>query len=170
MGSSTFGNYGVRAAIDNLTRFLKPGADNDVCFLRVKNFTEKGPVAQMGFTFSPTASGAFTGYTDYQIDPPPVIRMISMHNLGMAAQAGIQLRVGARDILISQTFVLAQMMFRKDGNGNPFTNFRQVFEDPSTLGIVANSGIIVSIESIMADLAYGQPATWTIRGNANEIR
>jgi hypothetical protein len=118
----------------------------------------------MGFAFTPTASGATsTGFTDYLIDPPPVMRLLSMHNIAMARQAGIQLYQGARDILINDIFVRQQMELRG------FTDPKLVFEDDTTLGIVAN-GIIVSIEQVMPDYAYGAPATWTLRGNANEIR
>lgn len=167
---SFFSNYGLTQQIDNLIRFLGPGNGGDIAFLRVRNFVEVGPVQQMGFTFTPTASGAQTGYTDYQIDPPPVIRTISMHNLGMAAAAGSNLRVGAKDVLISNTFVLAQMQIRKDASGNLFTDARQVFEDPSTICILASDKLQISIDRVMPDFAYGQPATWTISGNANELR
>jgi hypothetical protein len=164
--SSIAGGYGLARIIDSMTRFSQPGSGPS--FLRVKNFNDspspQSPVyAQLGFTFTPTATGALTGFTDYQIDPPPVMRLISMHNLAMAVAAGTNLREGARDILISNTFVMANMAIRG------LTDPKQVFEDESTLGIVAN-GIIVSIESIMPDYAYGSAITWTIRGNANEIR
>jgi hypothetical protein len=166
MGFSVNGNYGITRLIDAMTRFAQPGSGPS--YLRVKKFNDapqpQSPVyAQMGFTFTPTASGAATGFTDYQIDPPPVMRLISMHNLAMAVAAGTNLREGARDILISNTFVQANMAIRG------LTDPKQVFEDVTTLGIVAN-GIIVSIESVMPDYAYGVPATWTIKGNANELR
>lgn len=157
--------YGLRAAFDSYNRFVRAGRNNDISFLRVKNFVESGPVAQMGFTFTPTTSGALTGYTDYQIDPPPVMRPISMHNMGMAAQAGISLRAGSLDILISHTFVLSQMALRG------FVDPRDVFRDPSTLGIVVNHGKqIVSIEFYLPDVAYGEPISWSCLGNANDIR
>lgn len=161
--------YGLTNLIDNYSRYIRPSGGGGVAWLRVKKFidsTQPPPIqAQMGFTFTPTASGAMSGYTDYQIDPPPVVRLISMHNLGQAAQAGIQLREGARDILISNSFVLANMQARG------FTDPRQVFNDPSTVGLVVNEGkLIVSFDSVMPDYAYGGPATWSCFGNANEIR
>jgi hypothetical protein len=161
-----YGNFGITRIMDNMNRFAQAG--NGPSFLRVKNFNDspqpQSPAyAQLGFTFTPTFSGGLKGFTDYQIDPPPVMRLISMHNLAMAVAAGTNLREGARDILISNTFVLANMQIRG------FTDPKQVFEDVTTLGIVAN-GIIVSIESVMPDYAYGQAASWTIRGNANELR
>lgn len=163
--SSVFGNYGLVRIMDSMTRFLRPGTHDALAFLRVRNFTETGPVQALGFSFIPTASGAQSGFTDYQIDPPPAIILVSMHNLGMAAQANIQLRMGARSILISDTFVRANMQLRS------FTDPRKVFEDASTLGIVINNfKTIVSIEAVMPDLAYGHAATWSITGNANEIR
>lgn len=162
---SVFGNYGLTRVMDSMTRFLRPGTDHGICFLRVKNFVESGPVQQLGFSFTPTASGALSGFTDYQIDPPPSIQVVSMHNIGQAVLAGIQLRLGARSVLISHTFVAANMILRG------FTDPRQVFEDKSTLGIVINNGrTILSIEAVMPDLAYGSAASWTLTGNANEIR
>lgn len=166
--NSVFGNYGITRLMDQMGRSLRPGPAGDICFLRVKNFNPTaGPVAQMGFTFTPTASGALSGFTDYQIDPPPLaLRLVSMHNLGQASQAGIQLRAGARDILISNTFVQANMILRK------LTSLRAVFEDPSTVGLVVDGGkTMVSFDgSVMPDIAYGTPSTWNIIGNANEIR
>lgn len=160
---SVFGNYGLVRIMDSMSRFLRPGTVHALAFLRVKNFTEQGPVQQLGFSFTPTASGAQSGYTDYQIDPPPSVQFVSMHNIGMAAQANIQLRLGARNILISHTFVAANMAARN------FTDPRQVFNDPSTVGIIINNfKTLVSIETYMPDIAYGSPATWSVMGNAVE--
>lgn len=163
---SVLGGYGLTRVIDSLSRFQQPG--NGPAFLRVKNFADapnpQTPInAQLGFAFTPTASGALTGFTDYQIDPPPVMRLLSMHNIGQAAAAGIKLFYGARDILISDTFVRQQMALRN------FTDPKQVFEDATTLGIIAN-GIVIDIVSCMPDYAYGSSITWSLLGNANEIR
>lgn len=164
MGNSVYGGFGITRVLDQMLRFNRPGGQGDYAALRVKNFTDQDtPYAQMGFIFTPSASGALVGYTDYRIDPPPIIRLISMHNLGMANQAGIKLLEGARDVMITDTFVEAQMIVRG------FTDPKQVFEDVHTIGIIAN-GLLISIDSVMPDYAYGNAITWLIRGNANELR
>ena len=86
-----------------------------------------------------------------------------MHNLAMAVQSGIALRQGARIVMVSNTFV-AQRALQLGFQADP----KQVFEDPTVIGIVVN-GLIVSIESVVVDYTYGESATWHILGNAADV-
>ena len=162
-------SYGITRLIDGQLRFLQPGGQQDFAALRVKKFADSAPnvpvYSQLGFIFTPTSPNpATTGFTDYRIDPPPVVRLLSVRNLTEANALGVKLLAGARDVLISETFVRAQMTLRN------FTDPKQVFEDDTTVGIIVNNKIIVSLDSIMPDYAFGNSVTWTIRGNASELR
>lgn len=167
MGSAIFGNFGIRRLIDQQLRFLRSGGQNDTVFIRYKNFNDNNqPYSWMGFAFTPTASGGTykPGYTDFLISPPPTIRLVSMHNLGMAAQAGMNLRKGARSLMVSQTFVKAQMQLMG------FSEPRQVFEDTSVIGLIVgkNASIVLSIESVFPDYIWGSESVWHLLCNGIE--
>lgn len=160
---SVNGNFGIRRLLDQQLRFMKPGPDT---WLRVKNFNDVGQdYAEMGFAFVPSASGAQTplGYTDLKIWPQPVVRLMSMHNVAQAQAAGMSLREGSRIVMVSHTWVSKRQA--EMGYSNP----RQVFEDPSVIGLVTEN-VIVSIESLMPDYAYGVYTSWHIQGNSNELQ
>lgn len=163
---SIFGNYGLRRVMDQQLRFLRP-AEDAYGALRVSNTTVTPATqqfSQMGFEFTPTASGGpAVGFTDLRIDPPPVAIMLSMHNVAMAQSAGFALRAGARDVFISNTWVEQRQLEMGYVEG------RQVFEDPSVIGIVVNR-VIVSVMSILPDYAFGRVVGWHIYGSANELR
>jgi hypothetical protein len=89
---------GLRFLIDGQTRFLRSGLE---VFLRVQNFKPSGDWQEMGFVYTPS-NPADTGYADIVIDPPPQVKDVSMHNIGMS---GGKLLIGARYFIISQTFV-----------------------------------------------------------------
>ena len=156
-----YGSFGIRRIIDQQLRFRGPGS---AAWLRVKNFTDPSNVTDHGFIYTPPASGnQQAGYTDYPIQPPPVVQQVSMHNLGMAAAAGVNLREGARNIMITQTWVEAQKQIRN------LKSDRQVFEAPEVIGIVT-ADLLVSIEYAYPDHAYGHLVNWYLLGNASELK
>lgn len=159
---SVNGNFGIRRLIDSQMRWMKAGQP---AYLRVKNFNDSNQdFAEMGFLFTPSATGAVqpVGYVDLWITPQPLNKLVSMHNLGQAAQAGIALRQGARQISISHSWVKAQ------ANASGLTNPKDVFESPSVVGIVTSS-LIVSIESVVPDTTYGQYVIWHLMGNVSDL-
>src|ERR1700751_5489255 len=98
-------NSGIQFLYDQHQRFTRAGL---VVYLRVKNFQEMGDNLEVGVPVdgdTPTA-----GYTDYRVDPPPSVVDISIHNLGVAATAGVQLNFGSKIFNVSDTFVQAQIV------------------------------------------------------------
>src|SRR4051812_16362542 len=92
--------YGVRMLLDGQQSFIRSGL---TCFLRVQNFAPEGDWQEVGVPFVPTgAEAAKTGFTDLLISPPPEVRDVSTHNIGMS---GGKLMFGARYFIISHTFV-----------------------------------------------------------------
>lgn len=157
------GAFGIRRLVDQQLRCLGAGA---AAWLRVKNFDDSGQdYAEMGFIYVPPLTGAqiAKGYSDIPITPQPVIRLMSMHNLAMAQAASIALRAGAREVMLSHTWVQAQQL------ANGFSTPQQVFQAKNVIGIVTES-LILSIESFLPDYAYGKIITWQLKCNTEELQ
>lgn len=110
----------------------------------------------MGFV--PSVTGVQSGFEDILISPPPDVKEISLHNIGLNSA---KLRFGARAFLISHTWVLSRM--QDAGYSDPM----QVFNDPSVVGLYYDSRLF-SIESITHEDFGGQPVTWSVVANASE--
>lgn len=158
--------YGIRRIFDANQRFLQPGL---ATYLRVRNFADPQtqPWAQYGFSISPSGS-AQTGTTDILIDPPPSHRMVSMHNIAMSAG---KLRFGAREIIVSHTFVLQQM------DAWNLQDPTLVFRGPNIVGFVLalsatapQINTLASIEQYSADVVAGDILAWVCLCNCNELR
>jgi hypothetical protein len=107
----------------------------------------------------PAVTGGLSGVFDVLIDPPPDVRDVSLHNIGIM---GGRLQFGARTFLISNLFVLNQMEERK------FTDPYQVWRDPSVMGLFYNNRLF-SIESITHEEVGSETTLWQLICNAPEF-
>ena len=172
MSSPVFGNLGIRRLMDQNMRFMRGGLQ---AWLRVKNFEDNPAFADMGFQYVPPATGVQVpvGTTDILIDPPPSVRLVSMHTVAMAQQAGSSLRAGARNVTVSHTWVLAQMaaqwfLAMCSANNLNANDPTLVFRGPIVLGIVSDN-LLLELVDITHEDAFGQPMTWFIVCNAHEL-
>jgi len=92
--------------------------------------------------------------------PQPSVMMMSVHNIGMSSG---KLRFGARQFLISQTFVAKQqaLQFLEDP--------RMVFEGPQVVGLVSEN-LLFSIEDVRHQEVTNNPVAWLVTCNANTLR
>lgn len=161
---SPFGAFGLRRLLDANQRFTAAGLP---VYLRVKNFQENVTMVdaeEVGLSFTPTVTGAITtGTTDILIDPPPEITIVSMHNLGMAAAAGVALKAGARTITISHTWVAARQA--QMGYNTP----QQVFNDKSVTGIVTDNLLLEPVDITHPDDAFDEIISWRLLCNCSEL-
>ena len=157
--------FGVRFLYDSHLQFWRPGLP---VALRIRNFsTPADGYAELGFEFSPTGTIADqSGFTDIRIVPQPEVKEVNLRDIGLN-QA--KLMFGAKNFIISQTFVLKRM------NAMGYQDPIQVFRDPSVIGIaypavpVNNQQVrLFSIESITHDEIAGQTLAYTLLCNAQE--
>ena len=109
--------------------------------------------------FMPAVTGALSGFQDIPVDPPPDVQEVSLHNIGIM---GGRLNFGARRFLISNLFVLNQMVARN------LTDPYQVFRDPLVIGLYYNQRLF-SIESITHEDVGGETTLWSLVANSSEI-
>lgn len=156
---------GIKWLFDQHQRFVRSGLK---VYLRVKNFPESGVALEVGLQSQVSAGG---GYTDYVIVPPPNVQDVSMHNLGMAAEAGIRLNYGSKIFTISDSFVQDQIQLIHQKSGtllqDPFAVFRDRDGNGNTLGIVYQ-GRMHEIAGITTRQVSGQTVSWKVVGNAME--
>lgn len=146
--------WGIRSLADTFFRYFQPGL---ACFLRFQAVgTDDSVWAGMGFM--PTVTGGVSGVMDVPIDPPPDVREVSMHNIGIM---GGRLQFGARTFLISHTFVINQMNVRS------LTDPYMVWRDPMVMGLFYN-GRLFTIESITHEDVGGETTLWNLVCNAHE--
>ena len=149
---------GLRRLIDQQMRYVN--AARGPIYMRFRNFDppQDSMYAQLGYTISP--SGSATGTTDVLINPPPGTKLVSMHNIGMSSG---KLRFGARDWVISHTFIGLQQLAL--GLATP----EELWLSKKLVGIVGY-GVLWSIELYASDDVGGVPVVWTLSCNANEQR
>ena len=149
--------YGMRRLVDAHQRFMRLSGP---VYLRMRNFDDpqEQPWAQYGFAISP--SGSDVGTTDILIEPQPSWRTVSMHNIGMSQG---KLRFGAKEFLISHTFVRAQMSVQG------LSDATLVWRGARVVGLVEN-GLLCSIEQYIPDMLAGDVVTWIITANVGELR
>lgn len=150
--------FGIQRIIDAQQRFIRNV--RQPVYMRVRNFTEPQNAlwAQLGYRLTP-ASGP-TGTTDMLIDPPPMTRLESMHNIGMSNG---KLRFGARSFVISQTFVSAVQ------SALELSAPEQVWIGQQVVGLVGYN-VLWSIESYTPEDLGGETILWTLICNANELK
>lgn len=162
---------GIQWLMDQHQRFVRSGL---LVYLRVKNFQESTPetpvvTLEVGVPVPDTAGDG--GYTDITIQPPPNVTDISMHNLGMAAQAGVRLNFGSKIFTISDSFVQSQMAMIEQEFGvtieDPIDIFRTRGGTGNALGLVYQ-GRMHEILYPRSRQVSGQTISWQITGNAIE--
>jgi hypothetical protein len=156
-----FGAYGIRRLLDAGQRFSRNGLP---VYLRVQNYISNPAVEELGFVFTPSVTGNIVneGTSDLAINPPPTIKLMSMHSVAMAQTAGVALRAGARNVTISHTWVKARQI--ELGYSDP----RQVFNDASVVGIVTDN-LLLEIVSYIHNDSFGQIIEWIVMCNASEL-
>jgi hypothetical protein len=150
--------YGVRRLIDSYENLVR--ASHPV-YIRLRNFApvESNEWSQLGFSISPTGNSNTDGTEDILIAPQPAVTVISVQSIG---QSMGKLRFGARQFLISHTFVVNQ--FAAMGlTGTPDL----VWRGEQTVGLVTDSQEF-SIEDIQHEEAFGETITWVLLCNAAE--
>lgn len=156
-----FGAYGLRRLQDAQQNFAAAGLP---VYLRIKNFEDNPVVEELGFTFVPTVTGDIvnTGTQDLLISPPPVIKMISMHSLAMAQNAGVQLRAGARKVTISHSWVLARQTTLD------YRTPQEVFNKSNIVGLVSDNLLFEVVDMVHQD-AFGEIINWILTCNTSEL-
>ena len=168
-GAPPFG-FGVQFLFDNHQRFVRSGLK---VYLRVKNFPESGDALEVGVPgYAPNdTADAQVGYTDYLIQPPPNVQDISMHNLAMAAQTGLQLMFGSKVFTISRSWVDSQIQLMLEKSGIEVTDPYAVFRDRdgkgNALGLVYN-GRLLNIGPITHRDVSGRTVSYKVIGAAYE--
>ena len=154
---------GLEMLFDGQQRFVRSGLE---VFIRCQNFQSEGDFQEVGVPWSPTgtasANGA-VGFTDILIDPPPDVKTVSTHDIGLS---GGRLMFGAKKFLISHTFVY-NMRLQYPAIKDDYDVFRNWDGDTPVIGIV-NDNRLFSIEEIVPDSIAGRRISWTITANFNE--
>lgn len=147
--------WGIRSLADTWFRYWQPGLPVYLRFQEQVN--SANDYSALGFM--PAVTGAPAGVTDILIDPPPDVKDISLHNIGIM---GGRLNFGARTFIVSHTFVLAMMAKFQ------FTDPYQVWRDESVVGLYYNNRLF-SIESLTHEEVGGETTLWKIIGNSTEL-
>lgn len=149
--------WGLRSLADTFLRYFQPGLP---CFLRRQQVPAGDGTGQSydALGFMPAVTGALSGVEDIPIDPPPDVREVSLHNIGIM---GGKLQFGARRFLISDTFVRKQMELQD--LSDPY----QVFRGATVMGIYYNQRLF-SIESIVHEDVGGEATLWELTCNSME--
>lgn len=170
-GAPPFG-FGLQFLLDNHQRFVRSGLK---VYLRVKNFPEVGDALEVGVPgYAPAdTADAQVGYTDYLIQPPPNVQDISMHNLAMAAQAGLKLNFGSKIFTISNSFVDDQIALILAKSGTKITDPIEVFRDRDGNGnalSIIYQGRTHDIGPITSRQVSGRTVSWKVIGKALETK
>lgn len=145
-------SWGIQRIMDAQLQFVR---NTLPVYLRIRNFAPVNTTlaGQLGFAVSP--SGSNVGTQDILIQPPPAVSMISMHNIGMS---GGKLLLGARQFMISQSFVVRQ------AQALGLDSEQRFWTDKKVVGIVTEN-FLFSIEDIGHEEMGGVTVVWSIRGN-----
>lgn len=165
---------GMQMLLDGQQSFIRSSLQ---CFLRIQNFpsVDGGAAQELGIPFVPPAGPATaeTGFTDLEIIPPPEVKDVSMHNIGMS---GGKLMFGARYFIVSNSFVYNTMQKYQEIL-DPYDVWRnwdgQLIDDEvknqtaSVVGIIYDNRLF-SIEDIKHKELAGETISWTLTCNATE--
>ena len=166
MGDALNFGEGLRMLLDGQQRYVRGGLQ---MWLRLQNFPDSGTFIEVGVPFTPTGTGdsaATTGFTDILIDPPPEVKDISMHNIGILAG---RLNFGDKTVIISHTFVLNMLQQYPDVT-DPFDVFRDWDGQTPVVGIIYQNRMY-SIDQIFNNQLGGETISWRliIRGREKQI-
>jgi hypothetical protein len=154
---------GMQRLIDAQMNFVRNAG---FVYYRLRNFTDlqSQTFAQLGFQIT-SANG---GTTDVLVAPQPAVKMISMHNIGMSMG---KLRFGAREFVISASFVDAQVIAQGLNPTGLDANLVQdlVWKGPAFVGLVTN-GLLFDVVSVAHEEICNKSVIWTILANANEMK
>jgi len=162
---------GLQGLIDGQQSYIRSGL---AAFLRVQNFAPEGDWQEVGVPYAPTGSAAAnTGFVDFEIIPPPEVRDVSMHNIGMS---GGRLNIGARIFIISDSFVqsILEQYPKIQDPQDVWRNWDAVYVDgnpeqqtASVVGIIYENRMH-NIEIIKHVEIAGQTISWNITCNRFE--
>lgn len=149
--------YGFQRILDAQMRFVR---NSHPVYLRTRNFTPptSSMYSQLGYTITP--EGQPSGTTDLLIQPPPSVRMISQHNIGMSQG---KLRFGARTFNVSGSFVDSL------NAGVDQSELEAFWRGPLIMGLVVDKQLF-SIEQISHEDYGGKSILWVLDCNASETR
>lgn len=152
---------GIQFLLDSHQKFVRAGKP---IWLRVKNFEDEGDYIEVGVPYVPTGGPATaqTGYTDILIDPPPDVKGVSLHNIGLNSG---RLQFGATQFIVSNSFVDAQLAKYREIT-DPIEVFRNR-DGYAAIGIFYFNRLY-SIESITHKEVSGQTIVWYLICNALE--
>lgn len=162
---------GLQGLLDGQQSYLQSGLTT---YLRIQNFAPQGDFQEVGVPFTPTgAAAADTGFVDLEILPPPEVRDVSMHNIGMS---GGRLNFGARTFIVSDSFVqsVLQMYPNISDPVDVWRNWDAVYVDGNPTNQTA-SVVGIIYENRMHDIVYfnhveiaGATVSWKLTCNRHE--
>lgn len=155
-----FGPYfglGFQSLIDSNQRYMQAGQPT---YLRLRNFPDiqEQEFAQLGFSIAPSGTDE-VGTQDILIDPPPSVEPVPNRDIGRSMG---KLRFGAKNFLISATFVEAQMA--QQG----VTDQELIWRASNVVGLVMGN-LLWSIESIEHKELGGKTVCWILTCNSQEL-
>ena len=154
---------GLIGLLDGQQRYVR---SEEMCFLRLQNFKNDGDFQEVGVPYAPTGvEKAKTGFTDILIDPPPETIDTPNKDIGLS---GGKLMFGARDFIVSVTFVL-DIMEKYPDIDDPIDVFRKFDGNTPVIGLIY-SNQLWSIESIVSRELGGQIISFKLSCNALENR
>ena len=158
--------------LDGQQRFIRSGLE---VFLRVQNFPPTGNFQEVGVVYAPTGQAALqTGFTDILIDPPPEVKPVSTHNIGLSNG---RLQFGATEFRISGTFVqsirdvypavLTSYDVFRNWDGSTFLQTLGT-QTASVIGLVYGNWLY-SVENIGRRVVGDRTVLWILECNAHEL-
>ena len=157
MGFGINFGLGIQRLVDAQQKYMRAGAP---VYLRVRNTLPDQSNDAEGLGFPVAASGAMVGgTTDILISPPPAVNVLSIGAIGMS---GGQLRLGARNFLISGTFV------REIAQRFSFPDLMEVWRSGLVVGLVTENVLYAIVGVPSSDDVAALSVTWMVTGNGPE--
>lgn len=155
---------GMQMVMDAQMRFIR---QSHPIYLRLRNFPQSPVVAgnifqQLGLPYTPPTGP--TGTQDLLIDPPPSMRMLSQHDIGMSLG---KLRFGARQFLVSGSFV--DTINCVDNLGLTQSQLEGFWKAANVVGLVTDN-LLFSIEQVAHEELGGHTILWTLDANAPDLK
>lgn len=153
---------GLQNVMDAQLRFMR---QSHPVYLRLRNFPESPVIAgnifqQLGLPYTPPTGP--TGTQDIRMNPPPSVRMLSQHNIGMSLG---RLRFGARQFLVSGTFV--NNLNCINDLGLTQSELESFWRAPNVVGLVTDNTLF-DIVSVSHEEVGGITVIWTLDCNGPE--